>query len=60
MAKKTASMEDLKKFVRTEGCRYLEQPNVTSIGIGHKIKDSKPTEELSIQFTVGRKVAPEL
>jgi endonuclease G len=60
MTKKTVSMEALKSFVRKEGCRFLKQPNVTSVGIGYKVKDGKPTEQLSIQFTVGRKVAPEV
>src|SRR5262245_54595248 len=59
MAKKVVSMEALKNFVRKEASVYLKRPNVTSIGIGYKQKDGKPTKELSIQFTVGRKVAPE-
>jgi endonuclease G, mitochondrial len=59
MAKKSISTESLKNFVRKEADRFLQQENITSIGIGYKIKDGKPTKELSIQFTVGRKVAPE-
>jgi endonuclease G len=59
MAKKTASPEAIKAFVRKEASNFLKQPNVTSIGVGYKIKDGKPTKELAIQFTVGRKVAPE-
>lgn len=59
MAKKTASMESLKDFVRKEAPRFLKQPNVTSMGVGFKIKDGQPTKEVCIQFTVGRKVAPE-
>lgn len=59
MSKKTVSMESLKGFVRKESTRFLKQPNVTSVGIGYKIKDGKPTKDLSIQFTVARKVAPE-
>lgn len=59
MAKKSVSMESLKTFVRKEASTFLAQPNITSVGIGYKEKDGKPTKELSIQFTVGRKVAPE-
>jgi endonuclease G, mitochondrial len=54
---KEISMESLKAFVRKEGSRFLEQPNVTSIGIGFKIVDGKTTDRLSVQFTVGRKIA---
>jgi endonuclease G len=59
MVKKSASTETLKNFVRKEASHFLQQENITSIGIGYKIKDGKPTDEISIQFTVGRKVAPE-
>ncbi len=53
-------MEQLKQFVRTEGVNYLNDPNVSSVGIGYKWKDDKPTKEICIQFTVDRKAAPEL
>lgn len=59
MNKKTVSLEALKGFVRKEAPRFLKQSNVTSVGIGYKVKDRKSSKELSIQFTVGRKVAPE-
>jgi len=59
MSESTVSMEALKAFVRKEASRFLQQENVTSVGIGYKIKDGKPAQELSIQFTVRRKVAPE-
>ncbi|MDD1611734.1 MAG: hypothetical protein LUQ57_01190, partial [Methylococcaceae bacterium] len=59
MTKKTVSMEALKSFVRKESSLFLKQANITSVGIGYKIKDGKPTEKLCIQFTVGRKVSPE-
>ena len=52
-------MEAIKKYVRKEASRYLKKKNITSIGIGYKIKNNKVTKELSVQFTVGRKVAPE-
>lgn len=53
-------MEALKQFVRTEGVEYLDDPNVTSVGIGYKEENGKPTKELSIQFTVEHKAAPEV
>ena len=49
----------LKSFVRKEAAQYLAQPNVTSIGVGFKITNNQPTQEMCIQFTVGRKVAIE-
>jgi endonuclease G len=49
----------LREFIRTEGSHYLKDPNVSSIGIGYKIRNGKPTKELSIQFTVRQKVVPE-
>ncbi|HSF51765.1 MAG TPA: DNA/RNA non-specific endonuclease [Nitrososphaeraceae archaeon] len=52
-------MDDLKVFVRTQGSHYLKDPNITSVGIGYKNKDGKPTKELAVQFTVGKKVQPE-
>jgi endonuclease G, mitochondrial len=56
---KTVSMQALKAFVRHEGIRFLGQENVTSVGVGYKVKAGKPTADLCIQFTVGRKVEPE-
>ena len=53
-------MEELKQFVRTEGVDYLEDPNITSVGIGYKLEKGQPTKELSIQFTVEHKATPEL
>lgn len=59
MARKSVSTETLKNFVRKEASHFLKQENITSVGVGYKIKDGQRTETLSIQFTVGRKVAPE-
>ncbi len=52
-------IEKLKTFVRVEGVNFLDDPNITSVGIGYKQKDGKSTGEISIQFTVGQKAAPE-
>jgi endonuclease G len=49
----------LREFIRTEGSSYLRDPNVSSIGIGYKVRDGKQTNELSIQFTVNTKATPE-
>lgn len=59
MAKKKFTPDDLKMLVRHEAARYLEEENVTSVGIGYKTKDNKKTKELCIQFTVGQKVGLE-
>lgn len=56
---KQVSMEALKTFVRQQAPEFLKYDNVTSVGIGYKEKDGKPTKQISVQFTVGRKVAPE-
>ncbi|MER5465904.1 DNA/RNA non-specific endonuclease [Streptomyces sp. NPDC002668] len=49
----------LRQFIRTKGVGYLKDPNVTSVGIGYKETDGKRGREISLQFTVGRKVGPE-
>jgi endonuclease G len=45
--------------VRIHAAKWLEDPNVTSIGIGYKQVKDKVTPEISIQFTVGTKTSPE-
>lgn len=52
-------MEQLKQFVRAKGPEFLKDPNIGSIGIGYKITDGQPTGQISIQFTVRQKAAPE-
>ncbi len=42
----------LRRFIRAKGAEFLKDPNVTSVGIGHKNGDG----DLSIVFTVGEKV----
>jgi endonuclease G, mitochondrial len=54
-------MEQLKGFVRTRGAEYLKVPNISSVGVGYKVKDGKRTDQLAIQFTVKEKASrPEL
>ncbi|GAA3883476.1 hypothetical protein GCM10022243_55240 [Saccharothrix violaceirubra] len=60
MAKKTGQLSAaLREFVRTRGGDYLDDPNVSSIGVGHKIEGGRPTDRVAIQFTVRRKAEPE-
>ena len=63
MARKTEPRgidpERLKQAAREAADLYLDHPNVTSVGIGRKIEGGKPTGALCIQFTVGRKIAPQ-
>lgn len=54
---KAEQMDRLQAYVRSDGAAFLNDPNINSVGIGYKIKDGKPTKELCIQFTVGRKLA---
>lgn len=49
----------LRQFIRAKGVDYLEDPNISSIGVGYKITDGKSTGEISLQFTVDAKVGPE-
>ncbi|MGW5054134.1 DNA/RNA non-specific endonuclease [Actinokineospora sp. NPDC004072] len=49
----------LRAFIRLRGSDYLRDPNVTSIGIGHKVRGGERTDEVCVQFTVGAKAEPE-
>jgi endonuclease G len=51
--------EELIQLVRQKGQRYLRLPNVTSVGVGHRVKGGQRTGELTVQFTVRRKLNPE-
>ncbi len=61
MAKKkpVISEQDVKNIVRSQAQHFLKQDNITSVGVGYKITNGKTTDQLSVQFTVGSKVAPE-
>lgn len=53
-------IESLKKFIRTKKAQdFLDKSNISSLGIGYKIKDGKQTDEICIQFTVDQKIEPE-
>jgi endonuclease G, mitochondrial len=38
---------------------YLADPNITSVAVAYKEVDGRRTDRLSLQFTVGRKMAPD-
>lgn len=49
-------MERLRQYVRNKGTGFLEDENISSIGIGYKIKKGKRTRQLCLQFTVKSKL----
>jgi endonuclease G len=49
----------LRQYIRTQGPELLRDPNVSSVGIGYKIKDGTREKKLALQFTVDSKVEPE-
>lgn len=53
-------IKKLKNYIRTNASLFLSDNNISSIGIGYKITDKKPTENISIQFTVDKKVKPDI
>ncbi|MCS7475998.1 DNA/RNA non-specific endonuclease [Umezawaea endophytica] len=52
-------MVSLRRFIRAKGSDFLRDGNVSSIGVGYKHQDGKPTKEISVQFTVRQKALPE-
>jgi endonuclease G, mitochondrial len=54
-----ATSSALRDYVRRHGPDFLADPNITSIGIGHKVVDGRRTDVVCVQFTVAAKVAPE-
>ena len=49
-------IEKIKAYIRQNASSFLEDENISSIGIGYKIKGGKKTPEISIQFTVDQKI----
>ncbi|WP_157936858.1 hypothetical protein [Geodermatophilus chilensis] len=45
-------LSGLRRFLRTEGRRYLDDPNIASIGLGYRAVEGRGTGELVVQFTV--------
>jgi endonuclease G len=58
-ANQAAREQALAQLVRQKAQAYLKLPNVTSVGVGYRIRDGKETDELAIQFTVAKKLSPE-
>ncbi len=53
----SVKLEVLEAFMRSgAAARLLGDPNVSSVGIGHKITNGRRTKELAIQVTVNRKL----
>jgi hypothetical protein len=51
----TELLSSLRRFLRTEGRCYLDDPNITSIGLGDRVVGGRRTDELAVQFTVTEK-----
>ncbi|MEK6274337.1 MAG: DNA/RNA non-specific endonuclease [Actinomycetota bacterium] len=51
--------QKLQAAVRQVADEYLADPNITSVGVGYKVKGGKRTNRLSLQFTVGTKIGLE-
>lgn len=51
--------EVMKRFIRAKCDDYLQDPNISSIGIGYKTVRGKRSNELALQFSVDKKVRPE-
>ncbi|MGW5383228.1 DNA/RNA non-specific endonuclease [Nocardia sp. NPDC003963] len=49
----------LHRYIRAEGVEFLNDPNISSIGVGYKITDGNPTGDISLQFTVDAEVGPD-
>ena len=58
-SKRKPDMDALKQFVRQNAKHFLAKPNINSVGIGYKISGGKRTDQISIQFTVDKKVGLE-
>ncbi|WP_208786597.1 hypothetical protein [[Micrococcus luteus] ATCC 49442] len=52
-------LASLRQFIRTKGADYLNDPNISSVGVGYKITEGKATREIPLQFTVDEKVGLE-
>lgn len=53
------TVDELRVFVRAHGASFLDDPNVTSVGVGLKQVDGVTTDQVSVQFSVARKLAPD-
>jgi endonuclease G len=51
--------EKVQAAVRQVADEYLDDPNITSVGVGFKEAGGRRTRQLSLQFTVGKKIGLE-
>lgn len=59
MADPTPTPQALREFVRSRGSDFLADPNISSIGIGHKVVGGRRTDRVCVQFTVLAKLPPD-
>ena len=57
--KGTVLVERLEEYVRAHAEGLMDDPNITSVGVGYKQVGGHPTEVLAIQFTVASKILPQ-
>lgn len=58
-AGRDSKIEKLRRYVRAHAQGFLDDPNITSVGIGYKRTEGKETSELALQFSVRTKAVPE-
>ncbi len=51
------TVEALRDYVREHADDFLDDPNVTSVGVGYKVTGGVRTGRLAVSFTVARKLA---
>lgn len=49
-------LESIRTWIRRYGRHFLDDPNITSVGLGYKVRDGQTTDELCLQFTVRQKL----
>jgi endonuclease G len=49
----------LRRYVRARGPELLDDPNITSVGIGRKVTRGRRGKQVALQFTVASKAVPE-
>ncbi|WP_329493427.1 hypothetical protein OG267_04400 [Kitasatospora herbaricolor] len=52
-------ISSLRQFIRTRGPDYLQDPNISSVGVGYRTNGTPEAQEIALQFTVDKKVGPE-
>jgi endonuclease G len=52
-------IESLRHYIRAQGQDLLRDPNISSVGIGQKVKNGTRGKQIVLQFTVDSKAEPE-